>query len=108
MSQPSKPAWAANLMPVGLNYYAGIVENAEDLLEYHKVVTQSSFGTTDFRVPDAESAGLTSRQLKEKKKQTLAQLQKALSNVASSPGHFFQLLNARGRGKKTAWYSLHG
>ena len=45
MSQPSKPAWAANLLPVGLNYYAGIVENAEDLLESHKVATQSSFGT---------------------------------------------------------------
>ena len=45
MSQPSKPAWAANLKPVGLNYYVGIIENAEDLLEHHKVVTQSSFGT---------------------------------------------------------------
>ena len=28
--------------------------------------------------------------------------------LASSPGRFFQLLNVRGRGEKTAWYSLHG
>ena len=32
MSHPSKPVWAANIQPVELNYYAGIVENAEDLL----------------------------------------------------------------------------
>ena len=57
MSQQSKPAWAANLMPVGLNYYTGIVENAEDLLECHKVATQSSFGTrSSTKKPDHQNA----------------------------------------------------
>ena len=41
----SKPSWASNLHPVGLHYYAGIVDNAEELMEEHKVETQSSFGT---------------------------------------------------------------
>ena len=41
----SKPAWATDLHPVGLHYYAGVVNNAEELLESHKVATQSSFGT---------------------------------------------------------------
>ena len=44
-SQQSKPVWATNLHPVGLHYYAGVVDNAEELLESHKVATQSSFGT---------------------------------------------------------------
>lgn len=41
----SKPFWASDLRLFGLNYYSGIVENAEELLESHKVATQSSFGT---------------------------------------------------------------
>ena len=45
MSQQSKPVWATNLDPVGLHYYASVVDNAEDLLQSHKVATQSSFGT---------------------------------------------------------------
>ena len=44
-SQQSKAIWAINLHPVGLHYYAGVVDNAEELLESHKVATQSSFGT---------------------------------------------------------------
>ena len=31
------------IVTVGLHYYAGIVENAEDLIERHKVATQCSF-----------------------------------------------------------------
>ena len=31
-SQQSKPVWATNLHPVGLHYYAGVVDNAEELL----------------------------------------------------------------------------
>ena len=45
MSQESKPVWATNLHPVGLHYYAGVVDDAEKLLESHKLATQSSFGT---------------------------------------------------------------
>ena len=45
MSGQCKPSWASNLHPVGLHYYAGIVDNAEELMEEHKVATQSSFGT---------------------------------------------------------------
>ena len=40
-----RPSWADHLSPVGLHYYAGVVENAEDLIERHKVATQCSFGT---------------------------------------------------------------
>ncbi len=45
MSGQPKPLWASDLHPVGLHYYAGVVESAEELLEKHKVATQSSFGT---------------------------------------------------------------
>ena len=45
MSGQSKPLWASHLHPVGLHYYAGIVDSAEELIEKHKVATQSSFGT---------------------------------------------------------------
>ena len=38
------PSWADHLFPVGLHYYAGVVENAEELMERHKVATQCSFG----------------------------------------------------------------
>ena len=41
----SKPAWAIDLHPVALHYYAGVVDNVDDLLEKHKVATQTSFGT---------------------------------------------------------------
>ena len=42
MSGQPKPLWASELHPVGLHYYAGVVESAEDLLEKHKVATQCS------------------------------------------------------------------
>ena len=45
MSGQPKPLWASELHPVGLHYYAGVVESAENLLEKHKVATQCSFGT---------------------------------------------------------------
>ena len=45
MSGQPKPLWASELHPIGLHYYAGVVESAEDLLEKHKVATQCSFGT---------------------------------------------------------------
>ena len=45
MSGQSKPLWASNLCSVGLHYYAGIVDNAEELMEEHNMATQSSFGT---------------------------------------------------------------
>ena len=35
----------STLCPVGLHYYSGVVDDAEELLERHKVATQSSFGT---------------------------------------------------------------
>ena len=41
----SKPPWACDLHPVGLHYYSGVVDNVEELLESHKIATQSSFGT---------------------------------------------------------------
>ena len=41
----SKPAWAVDLHPVALHYYAGLVDNVDDSLEKHKVFTQASFGT---------------------------------------------------------------
>ena len=31
--------------PVGLHYYAGVVEDAEELIEKHKVATQCFFGS---------------------------------------------------------------
>ena len=40
-----KPAWAAALKPVGLHYYAGVVDDGEKALEVHKIATQSCFGT---------------------------------------------------------------
>ena len=45
VSWQSKPVWATSFHPVGLHYYAGVVDNAEELLESHKVSMQSSFGT---------------------------------------------------------------
>ena len=45
MSEQSKPTWASTLCPVGLHYYSGVVDDAEELLERHKVATRSSFGT---------------------------------------------------------------
>ena len=40
-----KPAWASSLKQVGLYYYAGIVDDGEEILEAHKIATQSCFGT---------------------------------------------------------------
>ena len=45
MDEQSRPSWTDHLSPVGLHYFAGVVENAEDLIERHKVATQCSFGT---------------------------------------------------------------
>ena len=45
MTEAIKPTWASNLSKVGLHYYAGIVENAEKVLEKHKLATHSTFGT---------------------------------------------------------------
>ena len=43
VDKQSKPSWADHLSPVRLHYYnAGVVENAEDLIERHKVATQCS------------------------------------------------------------------
>ena len=41
----SKTDWKADLRPVGLHYYGGIVEDAEQVLEKHKIATQTCFGT---------------------------------------------------------------
>ena len=41
MSGKSKPSQMSNLHPVGLHYYAGIVDNAEELMEKHKVARKS-------------------------------------------------------------------
>ena len=41
----SKPPWACDLHPVGLHYYSGVFDDVEELLESHKIATQSSFGT---------------------------------------------------------------
>ena len=46
LSKPeSKPLWARDLSPIGLNYFGGVVDNAEEILENHKLSTQCSFGT---------------------------------------------------------------
>ena len=46
LSKPeNKPLWARDLSPVGLNYFGGVVDNAEVILEKHKLSTQCSFGT---------------------------------------------------------------
>ena len=45
VSQQLKLVWPTNLHPVGLHYYAGMVDSNEELLECHKVATQSSFET---------------------------------------------------------------
>lgn len=37
--------WKADLRPVGLHYYGGIVEDADQVLEKHKIATQACFGT---------------------------------------------------------------
>ena len=37
--------WKADLRPVGLHYYGGIVEDADQVLERHKIATQACFGT---------------------------------------------------------------
>ena len=33
MTEATKPTWASNLSEVGLHYYAGVVENTEEVLE---------------------------------------------------------------------------
>lgn len=37
--------WKADLRPIGLHYYGGIVEDADQVLEKHKIATQACFGT---------------------------------------------------------------
>ena len=44
-AESTKPIWAAELHPFGLNYYTSIVDNAEELVENHKLATRSCFGT---------------------------------------------------------------
>ena len=39
MDEQSRPSWTDHLSPVGLHYFAGVVENAEDLIERHKVLS---------------------------------------------------------------------
>ena len=47
----SKPPWACDLHPVGLHYYSGVVDNVEELLESHKIATQSSRSSLKKYVP---------------------------------------------------------
>ena len=38
LSKPeSKPLWARDLSPIGLNYFGGVVDNAEEILEKYKL-----------------------------------------------------------------------
>ena len=37
--------WTKGLSAVGCNYYAGMVANVDEILEYHKLQTRSCFGT---------------------------------------------------------------
>ena len=46
----TKPIWAAELHPFCLNYYTGIVDNAEELVENHRLATRSCFGTRNSSV----------------------------------------------------------
>ena len=48
MSGQPKPLWESDLHPVGQHYYAGIADNAEELMDEHKVATQGSFGPRTF------------------------------------------------------------
>ena len=32
----SKPLWASDLLSVGIHYFAGVVDDAEEVLEKHK------------------------------------------------------------------------
>ena len=69
MAEQSKPSWADHLFPVGLHYYAGVVESAEELMERNKVATQCSFGKKS-STKKAHPCQLGPRKLKEKKKRT--------------------------------------
>ena len=37
--------WTKGLSAVGCNYYAGMVVNVDEILEFHKLQTRSCFGT---------------------------------------------------------------
>ena len=37
--------WTSHLNPVGLHYFGGVVEDAEEVLEQHRLATRSCFGT---------------------------------------------------------------
>ena len=39
------PQWKDGLRALMLNYFGGIVSNVEEILEMHKIATQSCFGT---------------------------------------------------------------
>lgn len=54
-----KPAWARDLKPVGLHYYGGVVNDGEEILEKHKIATQSCFGT---RTSTKKSTGATGKE----------------------------------------------
>ena len=45
MANLSKPLWASDLLSVGKHYFAGVVDDAEEVLEKHKLSTQCTFGT---------------------------------------------------------------
>ena len=39
------PQWKDGLLALMPNYFGGIVSNVEEILEMHKIATQSCFGT---------------------------------------------------------------
>ena len=41
----SKPLWASDLLSVGIHYFAGVVDDAEEVLEKHKLSTQCTLQT---------------------------------------------------------------
>ena len=46
LSKPeSKPLWASDLLSVGIHYFAGVVDDAEEVLEKHKLSTQCTLQT---------------------------------------------------------------
>ena len=45
MANLSKPLWASDLLSVGIHYFAGVVDDAEEVLEKHKLSTQCTLQT---------------------------------------------------------------
>ena len=44
MAEQSRPSLADHLFPIGMHYYTGVVENAEELTERCKLATQCTLG----------------------------------------------------------------